>query len=158
MDYIRNTLLQWKFQIENWKSLSRVRLFATLWTVSRQSPLSMEFSRQEYRSNSLYIWTSLLAQPVKNPPAIQFWFLGWKDPWRRDGLPTPVFLGFPGGSDGKESTCNAGDLGLIPGLGRSPGGEHGNPFQYSCLENPMHRGAWWATVHGFRKSWTWLSD
>ena len=45
-------------------------------------------------------------------------------------------MGFPGGSDGKESACNAGDLGLIPGLGRSPGGEHGNPLQYSCLENP----------------------
>ena len=53
-----------------------------------------------------------------------------------DRLPTPVFMGFPGGSDGKESTHNAGDLGLIPGLGRSPGGGHGNPFQYSCLENP----------------------
>ena len=48
-------------------------------------------------------------------------------------LLTPVFLGFPGGSDGKESTCNVGDLGLIPGLGR---GRHGNPVQYSCLENP----------------------
>ena len=47
-------------------------------------------------------------------------------------------LGFPGGSDGKESTCNAGDLGLIPGSGRSPGGRQGNPPQYSCLENP-HR-------------------
>ena len=46
--------------------------------------------------------------------------------------------GFPGGSDGKESTCNVGDLGFIPGLGRSPGGGHGNPLQYSCLENP-HR-------------------
>ena len=53
-------------------------------------------------------------------------------------------LGFPGGSDGKESTCNAGDLGSIPGLGRSPGGGHGNPLQYSCLENPMDRAAWWA--------------
>ena len=52
--------------------------------------------------------------------------------------PTPVFLGFPGGSYSKESACNAGDLGLIPGLGRSPGGGHGNPLQYSCLENP-HR-------------------
>ena len=60
----------------------------------------------------------------------------------------------PGGSDGKESTCNAGDLGLIPGLGRSPGGGHGNPFQYSCLENPMDRGAWWTTVHGVAKSQT----
>ena len=49
--------------------------------------------------------------------------------------------GFPGGSDGKESACNAGDLGSIPGLGRSPGGGHGNPLQYSCLENPMDKGA-----------------
>ena len=50
--------------------------------------------------------------------------------------PSVFLLGFPGGSDGKESTCNAGDLGSIPGLGRSPGGGHGNPLQYSCLENP----------------------
>ena len=55
---------------------------------------------------------------------------------------------FPGGSDGKESACNSGDLGLIPGLGRSPGGGHGNPLQYSCLENSMDKGAWRATVHG----------
>ena len=53
--------------------------------------------------------------------------------------------GFPGG---KESACNAGDPGSIPGLGRSPGEGHGNPLQYSCLENPMDRGAWWAAVHG----------
>ena len=59
-----------------------------------------------------------------------------KSPWRRDRLPTSVFLGFPGGSDGKESACNAGNLGSIPGFGRSPGGGHGNPLQYSCLENP----------------------
>ena len=59
-----------------------------------------------------------------------------KIPWRRDRPPTPVFLGFPSGSDGKESTCHAGDLGLIPVLGRSPGGGHDNPLQYSCLENP----------------------
>ena len=62
-------------------------------------------------------------------------FLGREDPWRRDRLPTPVFLGFPGGSDSKESACNAGDLGSILGLGRSPGGVHGNPLQYPCLEN-----------------------
>ena len=59
-----------------------------------------------------------------------------KIPWRRDGLPTPVFLGFSGGSDGKDSACNAGELGLILGLGRFPGGGNGNPLQYSCLENP----------------------
>ena len=63
-------------------------------------------------------------------------------------------MGFPDGSLGKESACNAGDLGLIPGLGRSPGEGYGNPLQYSCLENPMDRGAWWATVHEVGKSWT----
>ena len=67
-------------------------------------------------------------------------------------------LGFLGGSDGKESACNVGDLGLIPGLRRSPVGGHGNPLQYSCLENPMNRGAWWATVHGVTKSQTRLND
>ena len=62
---------------------------------------------------------------------------GWgRFPWRRDELPTPVFLGFPGVSDGKEFTHNVEDLGLIPELGRSPGRGHGNPLQYSCLENP----------------------
>ena len=56
--------------------------------------------------------------------------------------------GFPGGSDGKESACNAGDPGSIPGSGRSTGEGNDNPFQYSCLENPMDREAWLATVHG----------
>ena len=56
--------------------------------------------------------------------------------WRGDRLPTPVFLSFPGGSDGKESACNAEDLGLIPGLRKSHGGGHCNTLQYSCLENP----------------------
>ena len=55
---------------------------------------------------------------------------------------------------GKESACNAGDVGLILGLGRSPGGGNGNPIQYSCLENPMDRGAQWAIVHGVAKSRT----
>ena len=81
---------------------------------------------------------SLVSQMVKNPPAVQetpVWFWVRKIPWRRDRLPTPVFLDFPGGSAGKESTCNLGDLGSVPGLGRSLGGGHGNPLQYSCLEN-----------------------
>ena len=63
-------------------------------------------------------------------------------------------LGFRGGSDGKESACNAGDPGSIPGLGRSPEGGHGYPLQYSCLENPMDRGAWKATVQGVAQSQT----
>ena len=171
-----------------------------------------------------------LAQLVKNPPALQeilVQFLGREDPWRRDRLPTPVFLDFPCGSAGEESACNAGDLGLIPGLGRSPGegkgyslqysdlenstdspwsgkdsdmteqlsltcvrgfpggtsgkepacqcrrqrdmgpipglgrsseGGHGNPLQYSCLENPMDRGAWRATVYRVKENQTWLKQ
>ena len=62
--------------------------------------------------------------------------------------------GFPGGSDSKESPCNAGDLGSIPGWGRSHGEGNGNSLHYSCLENPMDRGAWWTTVHGVTKSQT----
>ena len=67
-------------------------------------------------------------------------------------------MGFPGGSDGKDPICNAGDLGLIPGLGICPGEGNGNPFQYSCLRNPMDRGAEWATVQQVAKSWTQLRD
>ena len=65
---------------------------------------------------------------------------------------------FPGGSEGKESACNAGDPGSISGLGRSPGEGNGNPLQYSCLENPMNERAWRAAVHAATKSWTRLSD
>ena len=68
-----------------------------------------------------------------------------------------ILFTVPGGSDGKESACNARDPGLIPGLGRSPGEGNGNPLQYSCLENPIDGGAWWAAVHGVAKSWTRLS-
>ena len=73
--------------------------------------------------------------------------------WRRDRLPIPVFLGFPGGSADKESTCKAGNLGSIPGLGRSPGEGKGYSLQYSGLENSMDY-----TVHGVTKSQTQLSN
>ena len=69
--------------------------------------------------------------------------------------------GFPGGTSGKEPACQCRrhrDVGLIPGSGRSPGGGHGNPLQYSCLENPMDRGAWQATVHGVTRSQTRLKQ
>ena len=65
-----------------------------------------------------------------------------------------MLLGFPHASDGKESACNAGDLGSIPGLGRSPGEGNGYPLQYSCPENSTDRGAWWPTVHGVAKCQT----
>ena len=79
------------------------------------------------------------------------------------GLPTnsttPLYReGFPGGSDGKEPACSAEDLSSVPGLGRSPGEGNGNPLQYSCLENPRERGAWWAAVHWVTKSRTGFSD
>ena len=63
-----------------------------------------------------------------------------------------IILVFPGGADGKESACNVGDPGSIPGSGRSPGGGNGNPLQCSCLENPMDRGAWRVTFHGIAES------
>ena len=99
---------------------------------------------------------SLIAQLAKNLPAMQetsVQFLGWEDPWRRNRLLNPVLLSFPCGSAGKESACNAGDLGSIPGLGRSPGEGKGYPLQYSGLENSMDY-----KVHGVAKSQTRLSD
>ena len=82
---------------------------------------------------------ALLARLVKNLLAMQVipvQFLSQEDPLKKGTLPTPVFMNFLGGSDGKQSACNVGDLGSIPGLGRSPGGGHGDSLQYSCLENP----------------------
>ena len=67
-------------------------------------------------------------------------------------------MSFPVGSEVKGSACNAGDLGSIPGSGRFPGEGNGTPLRYSCLENPIDGGAWWATVHGVTKSQTRLSD
>ena len=69
-----------------------------------------------------------------------------------------VLTGFPGGSDSKESACNARDPGSISGSGRSSGEGNGNPLQYSCLENSMDKGAWQPTVHGVERSYTRLSD
>ena len=81
-------------------------------------------------------------------------YLGQEDP---PGQATYFsILDFPGGSNGKESSCNAGDLGLIPESGRTPGRRHDKPLQY-CVENPMDRGAWWATVHGVAKGQTRLA-
>ena len=92
-------------------------------------------------------------------------FLKFLYPWYSNPLPGPACIwvllvykrGFPGGSEGKASVCNAGDLGLIPGSGRSPGEGNSNPLQYSCLENPMDGGAWRAPVHGGCRSRTHLA-
>ena len=82
--------------------------------------------------------------------------LGWKDLLEK-GIGIPAFLGFPGGSDGKESARNERDLGSIPGLGRSSGDGNSYPFQYSGLENSRDRGAWQSIVHGVAKSRTRLN-
>ena len=104
--------------------------------------------------SSLYF---LVAQLVKNLFAMQEtpWFDSWarKIHWRRDRLPTPVFLGFPCGSAGKESVGNAGDLGSIPGLGRFPGEGKGYPLQYFGLKNSMD-----SIVHGVTNGQIRLSD
>ena len=89
---------------------------------------------------------------VKNPPAMQqdrFDIWVGKIPWRRNRLPIPVFLGFPGSSAGKESACHEGDLGSIPGLGRSSGEGKGYPLQFSDLENSID-----CIVHRVAKNWT----
>ena len=97
-------------------------------------------------------WASLVAQLVKNLPVMQgTQFDSWvgKIHWRRDRLPTPVFLGFPCGSAGKESACNKGDLGLVPGLRGCPGEGKSYPLQYSGLGNSID-----CIVHGVTKSRT----
>ena len=155
---VLNFLLQWHQWIRKihckavkWKSLSRVQLFATRWTVACQALLSIGFSRQEHWSGLSFLSPGDLPNPVIEPgsPALQ-----------ADSLPSETnskFLlhhdnwkGFPSGSVDKESACNVGDLGWIPGSARSPGEGNGHPLQYSCLENPMDGGAWWTTVRGLQ--------
>ena len=87
------------------------------------------------------------------------WFLGQEVLLEKEQATHFSILGLPWWlRSSKESVCNVGDLGSIPGLGKPPGGGHGNPLQSSCLENPMDRGAWWATVHRVEKSRTRLSN
>ena len=97
------------------------------------------------------------AMNIESMYLFKWWFSLVIYPWVGLLDHMAVLQGFLG-LDGKESACNAGDLSLIPGMGRSPGEGNGHPLQYSYLENPMDRGAWWATVHGVAKSWPWLSD
>ena len=117
--------------------------------------------------------------PLEKEMATLFSIVAWRIPWTQEpggqqstglqrvrhdwetSLSLSHFMrGFPGGASGKNLPANVGhvrEAGSIPGSGRSPGGRHSNPLQYSCLENPTERGAWQATVHGVAKSWTRLS-
>ena len=115
-----------------------------------------EKSKIQRDPSDLFKTPQPIAQLVKNLPAMQeTQFDSWarKIPWRRHRLPIPVFLGFPCVSAGKESAHNVGDLGSVPGLGRSPGEGNGCPLQYSGLENSTD-----CIVHGVTKSQTQLRD
>ena len=153
--------------------MPRCSVMSDLVALAHQAPLSMGFPRQEY-------WNGLPCPPPwifptrgLNPQLLHLLH------WQVDSLPvappgkhipahtpdshhpqthTVLSRDFPGGSDSKESACNAGDQGLIPGSERSPGGGNGNSLQYSCLENLMDRGTWWATFHEVAKSRTGLSN
>ena len=152
-------------------------LFSVLSLLITRGERANSFSVASIPDSSSHCW-GLLLRPLQCPNRLRWafaarnlprWHSGkgsicqgrrcWFDPWvrkirwRRDRLPTPVFLGFPGGSADKESAGNAGDLGLIPGLGRSLGVGKGYPLQHSGLENSMD-----FTVHGVTKSWTRLSN
>ena len=131
------------------------RPFEILWTVASQAPLSIGFSKQEHWSGLpfpppgifltqgsypglLHCRQILPSEPPVQPNSLRacVQFL-WERLPSSCGENVVESFGFPGGSDGKESACNAGDMSLIPGLGRSPGEGSGNPLQYSCLENSM---------------------
>ena len=143
--FISSTWLR-KFYMQNSCSLLYLLIFC-----------SYSAPQQQSLSTSRFFFLYLLPCVRRNLLSL-YWFICYRYfPFTYQYI--TWFKGFPGRSDGKESACNVGDLGLIPGLGRSPGGGHGNPVQYSCLENPMDRGAWWAAVHGVAESDTtaWLS-
>ena len=145
------------------KSLSRVRLLATPWTAAYQAPPSTGFSRQEYWSGvpspsprvplAVYfrygcVYTSVPICPFIAPSlSLSTCALSSILCFCNSSFP----LCFFGGSYGKESTCNEGDLSSIPGLGRSPGEGHGNLLQYSGLENPLDRRAWQAAVRRLQR-------
>ena len=140
--------------------------FATPWTVACWTPLFTGFSRQEYCSP-----TVLPHPPPENLPDPEIkphvcckgrilYHCATREA-QKDIYPTLLGLGFPGGSVVKIPSANAGgarDLGSIPGSGKSLGEKNGNQLQYSCLENSMDRGDWWASVHVVTKSWTGLSN
>ena len=128
---------------------------------------------RSFPKNSFQSLHLLLSRKVLNPFMVTSAPRDWqktfckKSAWRRWTPPSPksyiltfphYHLGFPGVSEGKESSCSAGDLGLIPGPGRSPGEGNGNPLLYSRLENPMDKGAWQTIVHGVAKRRTRLSN
>ena len=129
----------------NLECLSKIQIHSPQVTSTKSVSVIQELFKTNLCINSS-------AVPGLNPPAMQETSWIRRIRWRRDRLPTPVFLGFPCGSASKESACNEGNMGSIAGLGTSREGK-GYPLQYSGLENSMD-----CIVHGVTKSWTWLSN
>ena len=142
------------FKKVKWELLSRVS--DSLWPHGLYSPWNSPGQNSEVGSLSLL--QGILPTQGSNPGLLHCRQTLYCLPWWRHFTVFPGKTDFPGGSDGKASAYGAGDLGLIPGLGRSPGEGNGNPLQYSCLDNPLGEGAWQATVHGVAKSRTQLSN
>ena len=116
--------------------------------------LNLDTHAHTYIHTDTHIYTHTDGLPCLQCRRPQFYSWVRKIPWRRDRLPTPVFLGFPGGSDSKESSCNVGDLDSIPGLKRVLWrGERPTHSSILAWRIPMDRGAWWATVYGSQRVW-----
>ena len=113
------------------------------------NPMDVGLSKLWKMVKDREVWCAIVHEVSK----CQTWLRGWTTTLHI----VPCMYNFPGGSDGKEFVCNAGDLSSIPGSGRLPGEGNGNPLQYSCLGNPMDKGVWQATAHGVAKSLPWLS-
>ena len=136
----------------NTRNITNIYFKNYQWSITFKNCESLYYTSVTYSiKHQLYFSKKKkIVQLVKNPRAMRetpVQFLGGEICWRMDKLPTPVFLGFPCGSGGKESICSVGGLGSIPGLGRSPGEGNGYPLQYSGLENSMDY-----TVHGHKES------
>ena len=150
--------------VSDWKSLSHVWLFATPWTVARQAPLSMEILQARILEWVPVPFSRGSSQP-RDPTYVPHIAGGFFTLWATRGKCASVLMVY-GLYIGRVSQvalavknppASAGDTRAadsFPGSGRFPGGRHGSPLQYSCLENPMDRGAWWATVHGVAEDQT----
>ena len=139
--------------LDGWSGSSWAFIFPFLSTLM-VTKCSEQENRTSLQSSWVYIPRLLLAPSWQKCDVFSWW-----DTWFE--MKQCCLRTSPAGSTAKESACNAeavGDTGSIPGLGRSPGGRHGYPLQYPCLENPVDRGAWWATVHGVSESWTRLKQ
>ena len=136
-------------EAQSWKCLSGVRLHPTLKHCTGPQTCYMSELRIKGEGNNHHSFININLKAICRK-------YGCQRMWSIQVFKA-INLGFPGGSVGKESDCNAADLDSILGLRRSPRERNGNPLQYSCLENTMGRQAWWATVHRVTKSWTWPS-